>query len=109
MHDSANTVTLTSGMKYGEAKSLIAAAWPRLAVVIYRPTVEHYKEGRPGTEDLELGVGDELCHIPGREAVLHGSMTGQDMHSAVMRAFSLETDIAGVGIRGIWMTKLYEV
>ncbi|QEL19374.1 hypothetical protein [Limnoglobus roseus] len=108
MGDKSNKVVLTGDMKYGEVKTLIASAWPRLPIIIYRPTVEHYKEGRPTAEDLELSTGDELCGTPGREAVLHGGMTGQDLHNAVMRAFDLETEITGVGIRGIWRTKLDE-
>ena len=55
MSVSPNTVTLTKSIKYGDAKRVIAAAWSRLAIIIYRPTLEHYKEGRPGAEELELG------------------------------------------------------
>lgn len=109
MSDPPSRVVLTSGMKYGEAKRLLAAAWPRLVIILFRPTVEHYKEGRLGAEDLELGADDELCRTPGREAVIRGDMTGQDLQHAVMSAFGLETEIEGVGVRGIWRTKLDEV
>ncbi|MBP3959504.1 hypothetical protein J8F10_30030 [Gemmata sp. G18] len=109
MAESPNEVVLTSGMTYGAAQALIAAAWPRLRAVLFRPTVEHYKEGRPTAEELELGADDELCRIPDRKAILRGGMTGQNLQHAVMTAFGLETEVTGDGIRGIWRTALDEV
>lgn len=94
-------VTLASGMKSGEAKARITAAWPRLPLILYRPTAEHDKEGRPGAEDLELGADDELCRTPGGEAAHRGAMTGQNLLHAMMSAFSLETHVTDVGIRGV--------
>ena len=35
-------------------------------------------------------------------------MTGQALHSAVMTAFSRETELRGVGIRAIWRMTLDE-
>lgn len=102
-----NQIKITSGMKYGEAKTLLAALWPRIRVIIYRSTVQHYKEGYPTAEELELGDDEEMCRTPGREAVLHGEMTGQDLHHAVMKTFSLDTEL-GVGIHGMWRKKLSE-
>lgn len=96
MSVSPNTITLTNSMKYGDAKRLIAAAWSRLAIIIYRPTLEHYKDGPPGAEELEPEPEEELCRTSGRETILHGGMTSQGVHSAVMRAFSLETEISRV-------------
>lgn len=103
-----STAVLTSHMKYGEAKALLAAVWPGLRVIIYRSTVQHFKEGYPTAEELELGEEEEMCRTSGREAVLRGSMTGQDLHHAIMKAFSLDTEV-GVGIHSVWREKLNEV
>jgi hypothetical protein len=108
MADSPNRIVLTGEMLYGAALAAVAGAWPRLPVLIYEPTIEHYKEGRPTAKELELGPEDRLCRTPQCEAVLLGGMTGQDLHSAIMRAFSRETDLRGIGIRAIWRVKLDE-
>ena len=83
--------------------------WPRLRVIIYRTTVQHYKEGFPTAEELELGDDEEMGRTPGREAFLRGDMTGQDLHHAMMKAFSLDTEIEESGIHWLWRTKLNEV
>ncbi len=101
-------VILTAAMTYRAALALIAETWPRLPVLIYEPTVEHYKEGYPTAEELELGPDELLGRVPGREAVICGDMTGQSLHHAVMTAFGKETHVRGVGIRAIWATTLDE-
>ena len=106
MAESANRVVLTAEMTYGTALALVATAWPTLPVLIYEPTVEHYKEGLPAEDELELGPDEPLGRVPGREAALDGGLTGQGLHSAVMRAFGRETELRGVGIRSIWTVTL---
>lgn len=64
MPDSAKAVTLTSEMTYGTARTLLAEAWPGLPIFIYEPTIEHYKEGRPTEEELELGPDETLARAP---------------------------------------------
>lgn len=76
MSVSPNSVTLTNSMKYGDAKRLIAAEWPRLAIIIYRPTLEHYKEVLPGAEELELGPEEELFRTSGWETIMRHDRSG---------------------------------
>ena len=106
MTASPRRAILTAETTYGTATALIADAWPRLPLLIYEPTVEHYKEGYPTAEELELGPDELLGRVPGREAVISGNMTGQGLHHAVMTAFGKETRVRGVGIRAIWLITL---
>ena len=93
-------------MRYADALALLRGAWPRLPIHLYTPTIEHYKEGYPTAEELEHGPDNPLGRTPGREAVLHGDMTGQGLHHAVLTAFGLETELRGGGIRSIWRETL---
>jgi hypothetical protein len=99
-------VELSSEMTYSQARELVAQAWPHLPVLWYRPTLQHYKEGYPSGEELEIAPDEQLAHSPGRQAVLRGNMTLQQFHSAIIRAFDLETNIRGTNMIAIWMTTL---
>lgn len=101
-------IELTGEMTYSQALAKFAEAWPNLKVIWYRPTVEHYKEGRPTEYDLELAPNESLTSMPDRNAALRGDMRVQIFHSTLLSAFGLETELRDGGIRSRWMSTLDE-
>ncbi|WP_020476401.1 hypothetical protein [Zavarzinella formosa] len=108
MTESTRRIVLTGDMTYAAALAAFAAAWPNIRLFWYRPTVEHYKEGRPTGEELELAPNDRLTRASGYQAVLRGDMTVQDLHAAMVGSFDLETRIRGEGNGPVWMATLDE-
>ncbi|MDB5338950.1 MAG: hypothetical protein JWN70_4569 [Planctomycetaceae bacterium] len=108
MSGSQSHVELTGNMSYAAALATIAKIWPHLPVYFYRPTIEHYKEGLPSGEDLELRPDEPLNSLATSPVILRGDMTVQKFHAAIMVGFSLETELRGLAIHAIWMTTLDE-
>jgi hypothetical protein len=108
MSESTQSVRLTSDMTYAHTLVLLAEAWPNLSVMLYRPTIEHYKEGYPTAEELELAPEERLLYLPDRSAAIRGDMNVQDFHATMSRSFSVETIIRGIPTHLIWMVSLDE-
>ncbi len=108
MSGSPSHVELNGNMSYASALATIAKFWPHLPVYFYRPTIEHYKEGLPSGEDLELAADESLNSLAVSPVIIRGDMIGQRFHAAIMSGFSLETELRGIGIHAIWMTTLDE-
>ncbi|MDB5392121.1 MAG: hypothetical protein JWM11_7767 [Planctomycetaceae bacterium] len=106
MNDTARRLTLAGEMTYSAGSAAFALIWPHLSVMWYRPTVEHYKEGFPTAEELELDADERLVGVPERVAQLRGEMTVQDCHATIISAFGLETVIRGIETHTIWMVSL---
>ena len=103
---SAKRVVLTGDMTYADALAAFAAAWPHVPVVWFRAEPAYYKDGRPTADELAPGPDEPLGRGRGDEVVLRGGTTGQGVQWAMMSRFGLETEVRGVGVRGVWLTTL---